>query len=200
MDGGGDGGEAATEHFSGFYNRLRESSEPVHRGGKLLRAGGAFCHPARNAFLPRLFEKTLVQPAFPRKQFIRMSPTFTLQLSDGPIDFIRVVRLTRVDGVFDSRPMVWFDDYDQDLGQERKGVVIVVQDGKEVLYCARLKNRSFTQTWLYGDGGYLFKQRINAAKAVEAGHKLEIYLSTRASAADETVILSEMQPLWNGRR
>jgi hypothetical protein len=153
-----------------------------------LGLDGTFCHAARNAFLPRLLEKTLVQPAFPHKQFIRMSPTFTLRLSDGPIAFIRAVRLTHV------------DDYDQDLGQERKGVVIVLQDGKEVLYCARLKNRSFTQTWLYGDGGYLFKQRINAAKAVEAGHKLEIYLSTRASAADETVILSEMQPPWNGRR
>ena len=129
-----------------------------------------------------------------------MSPTFTLQLANGPLDFVRLVRLTHVDGTFDGKPMVWFADYDQRLGQEKEGVAIIVQDGKQVLYCAALGNYSFSKTWLYARKGYLFILREEAAEAVKAGHKLELFVSVRANAQDEKAILSEKQPSWNERR
>jgi hypothetical protein len=128
-----------------------------------------------------------------------MTPTFTLQLSNGKLDFARLVRLTNVDGIFDGRPMVWFDDYDQRMGQERKGVAIIGQDGKQVLYCSGSVNGSFSKTYLYARKGYLFKLRYQAADAVNAGHKLEIYVSVHAGVEDEKAILSEVQPPWNRR-
>lgn len=128
-----------------------------------------------------------------------MTPTFTLQLSGSKLAFARLVRLTHVDGVFDGKPMVWFDDYDQRLGQEQQGVAIIVQDGKQVLYCSGSVNGSFSKTYLYARKGYLFKLRDEAAEAVDAGHKLEIYVSTHAGAEDETAILREVQPPWNRR-
>lgn len=83
-----------------------------------------------------------------------------------------MLQLTHVDGTFDNEPIVWFSDYAEDLGQERNRVTIVVQDRKEVLYCAALKNCSFAKTWLYPSKGYLFKQCRNVAEAASAGHKL----------------------------
>ncbi|NVO29677.1 hypothetical protein [Hymenobacter lapidiphilus] len=129
-----------------------------------------------------------------------MTPTY--QIPGFPLTFKRVLRLTHVDGVFDGQPIVWYADYDEDLGRER-GIAIVVQGGKKVLYCDAFNNKAFAQIWLYASKGYLYKQRKKAAEALKNDAPLEIYMasftdpgSAKSIAAD---IINTLGPKlsWN---
>lgn len=129
-----------------------------------------------------------------------MPPTFKLQLSDGPLQFEQIVRLTHVDGEYirngKTRPKVHFTDYNRAAAQGRSGVSIVVQDGSKVLFCAEHNNpdETIAGKWLYARLGYLHWMYEEAAKAIKAGNKLEIYFSARGNAGQ---IISELRPPWN---
>jgi hypothetical protein len=138
---------------------------------------------------------------FRLKHSFIMPLTFTLYLSTGPVEFIRLVRLTHVGGDYvrnnQLRPKVHFTDYNKVLGQERSGVSIVVQDGGKVLFCAEHSNPNETIAgrWLYARLGYLHWKYEQAARAVNTGHKLEIYFSSRGNA---TQVIHEIRPTWDG--
>lgn len=106
-------------------------------------------------------------------------------LSDGTLQFDQIVRLTHVAGEYirngKTRPKVHFTDYNRAAAQGRSGVSIVVQDGSKVLFCAEHDNPDETvaKRWLFARLGYLYWKYEEAAKAIEARNKLEIYFSAR---------------------
>ena len=114
-----------------------------------------------------------------------MSPTF--KIPDIDFTFNRVLRLSHVEGFFNTRPKlndpkdiypkVWFADYDEELGSKTCGVAIVVQEGKKLLYCSAFTNRSFSGTWLYTTFGYLFKLCNYLAMVMKEKRPVEIYLT-----------------------
>jgi len=126
-----------------------------------------------------------------------MPPTF--KIPGFSFTFKRVLRLKNdVEYDNNNRPVIRYTDYDRELGRERSGIAIVVQEGKKVLYCSAFTNRAFAQVWLYADGEYIFKLPNKLANTLKDGRLLEIYIApNNVPKGPAAEMIAALPPAWS---
>ena len=134
-----------------------------------------------------------------------------MQISESPLKFKHVLKITATDGSNKDGPVVRYQVVDKTLLKERAGVYLIVQDG-QIVYCGKF-TRTFAKRWLYTKGQYIFhfKRGLLSAALLE-NRTIDVYSEGEealriqlgqpgnewiSATSIEEKIIRDAAPIWN---